>query len=1689
MDPSAKGALEEEEVVGVVGSGGLEEVEDLGEAVPDAPQVENAGPVVAPGGAAAANDADDLEGNQVGLELGDQIEIHGGKLDGLMGRIYYVDDSRISILADGVTHRLEVIELEEDDDGNKVPNPPMDGIEVHEKRLLQAFVGQYDFQIGQKAETFTAEGDALTTYTVKAVNEQEDTATLVDEAGEELVIPFAFQGVPRDKSVAPFDVIRLTQPPKTDGDANVNAENAPTETKEEEEAFEVLFDLELGDVPDTVPVALEGFDIAKEIPMHLRLFEDDEQKDSMLQELLQTLNSASQRNPKKVRFFRRMVENWSLLRNDIASYKRGLKIASLKSASFITLAELLEKTQFPLAKQVLAVARTLYVDHSLEGIKAIQEGGYSDSTDSGNPEIVLNYLQDVVDNGNRYMDVQFAMGRPTEVIGMTTTRRVPRWYSIWQGFFSRFFAPIDPKLGEGDLAETRFDHDFFRAQIPNEETPRLSGLGKLEQDDETFVDGSEIERLVFSYMRTITSRTARYGPLKQLQVVEDPDSSEILAHILFPLLFLRDLGYTRSGNLSLDIANGQISPLTMQMILKANGPITDIPTANSIFSINFDGSSLGNVEIADWLKGQALYGEGLGDIMPYLRSFGMVNPELTLSQKLVLDQKVQVYYGALKQRLKQLRDEIIEEKGKKKSVVTSSMLDTTSEYEMFNTVRTEPILSDLLKSFEQSTPSLSIYDLSRFAYLFQQYPDYLLVTLAKNPDVAFERFRATRDLFLKRLRDKLAFEQKEMSAGAEPLVNPCQHVKDLVKIKKIADNSDRMLMLAKFITMYKLKKENHWLWCNNGEPHHLLCEHEYLLLQEFLKPREKDIIHKQVLLTFSGGVFHGKYICKNCGQPIQQLEFDTNLEFTDSGAPMMGRGVLVDDDAIAQEELEKALLPEHEEKEKVDAFGEEELLIYKTITELAMKVGIYPDKHSYMKMITRVKAALATAPDEKKYTLDQKKKKAAGQTTLDYHMFINRILVCLCASALHIDVQTHVPDYIVRYTLVGCARPEFVGYPRDKENEMVGIEYMTCAIASMTQRKSPWDLTGFQSIQPSAKRLKEVLYYTNSAMRLLGETPEVAQDILDKKQYLLETFGSEAAIGRPKDRIPDGFTPEPIVLPKAKAEGAEAPVVAESASPFEKARAWILEAHRLAMTTGKYSPTNLLAESGCCYNPMNKPGSFWTDATMPLLPPKMPPQGPTGSDLYVPMVPRPRVTLFGNADANIMYRLFLRVCFRGPRKGLQHEPGYDQTCPWCEFKFAEDPRLPPPIQRFAKDGKKQKKYDEEFARELMTKQERELSALREAGIEVNKETFEDLLNSVNQRSLIPALPEPYLPSNMTTWRGLMTLRPVPYDDYLDVMNATMVAISEAAPDADKATIATAFGELSRRAADFESELKRRIGETNYAPLGRLVELSPQEMAENLRTYILIPMQRILNKMSDTIRLKPRDEHDFSRETKEDIKTFIQNHTGYLNKIIKDIPKEDKFVNAKMRELVDKLSVIIPLFSKVLRANILRGGAIGLPDILKSILLGALLEFVSPNHLPPDEPGLERPATAVSVPAKLPATILAACITKFNQEGLSYTSEQIRIMIQDRIEKEKANILRKYNGLDEEGRRLEKMLMRMGMGQWAVGGTKAIWKYDPKQYTKERDDMEAAGITRFGPEPDVYNRGEGVDVEQFTEDDA
>jgi hypothetical protein len=99
--------------------------------------------------------------------------------------------------------------------------------------------------------------------------------------------------------------------------------------------------------------------------------------------------------------------------------------------------------------------------------------------------------------------------------------------------------------------------------------------------------------------------------------------------------------------------------------------------------------------------------------------------------------------------------------------------------------------------------------------------------------------------------------------------------------------------------------------------------------------------------------------------------------------------------------------------------------------------------------------------------------------------------------------------------------------------------------------------------------------------------------------------------------------------------------------------------------------------------------------------------------------------------------------------------------------------------------------------------------------------------------------------------------------------------------------------------------------------------------------------------------------------------------------------------------------------------------------------------------------------------------------RFKEEGFKLTPEQIRELIAKRSEMEKSNILKKMTEMPRAAKEIEMIKMRLGLGDWSVGGTKGIYAYDQDRYDIERDQRAQAGIIDFpgyGPEGAAPTRG-------------
>ena len=58
------------------------------------------------------------------------------------------------------------------------------------------------------------------------------------------------------------------------------------------------------------------------------------------------------------------------------------------------------------------------------------------------------------------------------------------------------------------------------------------------------------------------------------------------------------------------------------------------------------------------------------------------------------------------------------------------------------------------------------------------------------------------------------------------------------------------------------------------------------------------------------------------------------------------------------------------------------------------------------------------------------------------------------------------------------------------------------------------------------------------------------------------------------------------------------------------------------------------------------------------------------------------------------------------------------------------------------------------------------------------------------------------------------------------------------------------------------------------------------------------------------------------------------------------------------------------------------------------------------------------------------------------------------------------IIGRFDRMSKEEKSLELVKKKLGLGDWAVGGTKAIYKYNPEQYERDRNQRLEMGFSDF-----------------------
>ena len=1551
------------------------------------------------------------------VELGDRIRISGGKYDRTSGRVVFRTEDELHIIPDGLTNR--VLEFQITEEGFD-PSLGIEAVEILNKRKKSALVEILDLHVGQDLETFTTEGEPLSKYRIVSVDTEADSITVNNADEGEIVIPLGFKGVPKE---LPFRVVRGRQPselPVISEVPNVLEDEEELEADDQEEEDFQFLDDEL-----RVPGA-DGVEQLIEIPTSERTYSNQTQKSEAYADLLSLNTPAKQKLPETQKSTRVLTELFFKLRASILRTSDDGTPRGIKPSSIQTLSDALEKRLVQLSRPVVDVDKIIYHDVNPEK--------------NPQPEMM---------EGLRIQDFNEKITASDEYLENSSDMAGQKFLQFLNGYLNKFAAAWRERGGQ----RTAFlkDEEVFRWKVPERDRSIPGYECCLPAAKKGHVSSSFVSEVASSLIRGL--KTIRNKGI----ILQSGEEATVLSYVMFPLRYATSLSTAKVESLVADIENGQANMFSIKEILNKTGEITDIASASTPFLVSVDGGTIGNISLRDYIKAMGLRAEGMGDIWPVQVLMGMTDREWTIDQNEILKDIIKDTQNQILKAIIQQREILAQQVAQPPAVQGVQMIPEASA--MIEKISEEPLLKEIQATIKDQMPGFANSDIAMVGLLLRNHQELTMAQLADQPAALTRtRMKYARDEYLKVLKENQLKKQRIAFAGEPPEPIICSHVKPLQMIRKVKDNSQRLALLSKFLVTFQGHKEDNWVKCNAGD-HNLLCMHEVLQIYQYLRPGDVSALNKEIQLNFGGGQFQGHYICRNCGQPISELEYDTHLEFDDSGRPMMGRSELEDKDAITQDQIENLIGPmgEMDTLEKYDDPMKE--LIYTTAKEIADRLLAPLEYDDFSIIVNRVFGLLQQMPDRARYAKiqeAQKKGKAATvvNISVDYEIYINQALVCATAVHMLILIQTRKPDLILRGMPTGCRN--LGGQPLEPEGSTNGIQCVISVLSSFHKDSAPWNLTQFQKEKDDSVRQKMIMGIFEPFMRASLQDPTILQALSQKREYIRKVLGAAGGQGRPDEELPTNFAPIPYAMKEE--DFVEKIIIPEAATEADRVELWIRQGNALAKKNKLPMPL-AFSEASCCLSPLNSTDDFWERGSgKQSLPPfsrrtgvPPPPKITRAEPIMTPsQISRP----LPDPPESSYYQLFLKVCYDGEKKGHTHEFGLTHTCMWCNLK------LPTEV-------------------ELLTA-EQGLTAIESQGIEITKETFEDLLNETHLVNSFKTQFKTEIAGPLDNWDSLMKLDPEPFVDYREVMARTQVALNKLPVDAKEVEVALALSDFSSLAEYAESEFKKRMPESQHDVFNSIERGGASSIIRFLQSYVLVPLSQFTSKKSPSPSV-PKS-WGLSWQHQLDVNGFLTDHRSHLlvfNKIgvtpwLK--AKVDTFI-AQVRPILNKLEILRPLQ--------IPGGKQTYEYFLKFCLYAPLTNLADPGVLPMAR-DTEVPSH-VEPDALFPAKFISSMLNRFKAEGLKLTPEQIREMIAVRKEEEKANILKKMTKMARAEKDIVKIQMKLGLGEWAVGGTKAIYAYDTDQYDKEREQRAQAGIVDFHEFGQETGQGYGAAQAQGTYD--
>ena len=1279
-------------------------------------------------------------------ELGDILTLISSVFGRLTGKIIYRDENTIRVQPFDSNDRAQNIPMGADGDFAK--GSGITEVIFHIKRLDPHFSVQLGVAVGEALEFFTYAGEKATESGVVGeivASEEEDAIILTD--GRRL--DFAFIGPP-----SPIDVISV-RAQETDEE---NGEEPPVE-------YDISF------MEHLLPAAM-----VEEIPTAERTYSESIQREDMYMDLLKDFKQTQQKNPTLLRQVARETELLLALKSSVTSVNNDGKITPFIRSSK-TLKDILLRLGSPLSSviPILAVKRILY----------------SDTEEVGSVESILQqvefreWVSSELHSYRRW--ASYAAGQDAGAGARVTNLMYSYLYDILFRDGAVFVPSAKAIIGK----EISSDQDVLRTVLPPQP---ILGYSKI-KGVATYANVGPIK---IRQTRVISSQKTQDG-----DVIAAGDPGHALSYIVLPAnigSLWRPVKF--SGFLAEDIRAN-----TITSSLEPLESITNNPRSYEKLQVIKNGvDEDSDILISEWIDNNLKQNVHPSDLLSptsvgvnrVLDSIGLRSYEWTPEIAEIIWSAVKKSQTAFSKAFNVYKDSVEDYiKTNKPFFIGTAIPDDSTIYISKDEI---PEIGAALTKLESFDKDFAKWDLAKAQHIICSTEGTLARVLYASTTVGHPHIKALRATYLSEVNRSLleitAINNSLAKYKAAPLINICPHVKaiEILRSLMMRDESKFLALLQTILNTYQGSRDDNWLNCKACDTH-LLCVHELMKFYEKTHPGRAPALNKEILLNFGGAAFNGRYVCRNCGIPIAEFEYDNNLEYDDEGKPLVGRGVVEEGTAPVEDELGQILdMALHKKTVAFDNPIQKQL--YDIICVMSLNAGFSLNESTIKKIVeqTYIYETTKIASEDQFNQMYLKKK-----VKPEYRSYRASLEIALVAAYLICEIHTATPLPELLFPFEGCIFKRG-GFPIETqdETEQGALDYFVCVIANLNRDQPPWNLSNWSTEASPVERQKRVRDFI---LRMFGD-PDIsvllkqAQSIyIDNKKLVAENASQNDKISadfRPVyTKVPPVFDETLIIPERLLASAAEAPfddinsVISNRA--HQLAVLGILQAHENAEKTGVVSETSLRSDATCCFMPLAdaKSGAMSAFSSISteneinalrlaevILHKRDPVEQSNGSHLWVgwsPPTPIPSDPVVPDAS---YFKMFMRSCFRGSRAGELHEFGrknVNYECRHCKFSIGMDPLV------LMSDLNDEEIYNNNSKRKgpPSTKvQDIARGYLKESGVTVDSATFDNLLSIVSRKQtvapyVVPIKAEsrsifsilnslvlkdtPLLPSRMTDW--------------------------------------------------------------------------------------------------------------------------------------------------------------------------------------------------------------------------------------------------------------------------------------------------------------------------------------------------